>query len=611
MAGTRPIKILFFGADNVGPSAVAEALARRAAAGRALVFSAGIEPGDAVDPVLAAAVEKAGADLSAHRPRGIRELGILPFDVVVTVDGDALEKIRCAGCWEKDASGRSSDSDASAPIFFGAPIHIHWTLAAREIGDPTARVGETARHVEALFDHGYLPALAAQRRTTADILGSLDDGLILHDEQRRIYLFNEAAERITGHRRVDVLGKDCHDVLPPDGLCGSLCPYADKPPENPGDKDAEITFTTPRGEEKRLQVRTWHLEADGGAPRGVLAMIRDVTEVSHLRFELRETRSFHGMVGVSSAMREVVQMIRQVTASDYPVLITGESGTGKELVAHAIHNESRRQGGPFVPINCGALPEQILESELFGHVRGAFTGAIRDKKGRFELADKGTLFLDEVGELSPAFQVKLLRVLQEKRFELVGSEKTVHVDVRVISATNRNLLEMVRAGGFREDLYYRLCVVPIDIPPLRERREDVALLADHALSMVRKETGKEIVGIADEAMERMLAYDWPGNVRELINALRFAGIRCDGPRVLVRHLPPEVRGDDRAVSSSTVRPSPAVADAGSPKRRGKLTAEAVDRALVQARGNKVRAAKILGVGRATLYRFLKDRSVSR
>jgi transcriptional regulator with GAF, ATPase, and Fis domain len=312
------------------------------------------------------------------------------------------------------------------------------------------------------------------------------------------------------------------------------------------------------------------------------------------------------------------------------VLITGESGTGKELVATAIHAESGRRGGPLVPVNCGALPENILESELFGHVRGAFTGAIRDKKGRFELADGGTLFLDEVGELPPSFQVRLLRVLQEKRFERVGGEQQVSVDVRIIAATNRDLKEMVQQGSFREDLFYRLCVVPIQLPPLRDRREDVPPLVGQILERVSRETGKRIERLSAPAMDLLLAHAWPGNIRELINALQFAAVRCRGSAIEIEHLPPEIRaagasGTSRLYSPVTPPEESAAAatsaevvqefGAGQPAgdampapvkgKRTKLTAEAVERALIATGGNKVKAAKLLGVGRATLYRFFQ------
>ncbi|MGQ9591382.1 MAG: sigma 54-interacting transcriptional regulator [Planctomycetota bacterium] len=324
-------------------------------------------------------------------------------------------------------------------------------------------------------------------------------------------------------------------------------------------------------------------------------------ELALLRRQLSAERSFAGIVGASPKMLELFQTIREVARVDVPVLIQGESGTGKELVAAAIHSEGSRADRPFVPVNCSALPESLLESELFGHVRGAFTGAIRDKKGRFELADGGTIFLDEVGDLSPAIQVSLLRVLQERRIERVGDERTLAVDVRVISASNRDLRQLVAEGKFREDLYYRLCVVPIYLPPLRERKEDIPQLAEHILKQVSADSNRELV-LSPEALDLLVRYDWPGNVRELQNAIYFASVKSQGRVLDPSHFPPTVvrgRRGDEARREGTPEPG---------KRRGrrrKLTEAAVAEALRETHGNKQRAAVLLGVSRATLYEYLE------
>ena len=291
-------------------------------------------------------------------------------------------------------------------------------------------------------------------------------------------------------------------------------------------------------------------------------------------------------------MREIFQLIRDLAHSEVSVCITGETGTGKELVATAIHRESWRGDGPFIPINCGALPEGILESELFGHVKGAFTGAIHDRKGRFELADQGTLFLDEVAELPGRLQVKLLRVLQEGCFEPVGSEKTIRVDVRVISATNRDLKEMVQRGTFRQDLFYRLNVVPVRVPSLRERVSDIPLLVDHFLALFTLQ-GKKTVQLHPETHHLLLNYPWPGNVRELHNALEYGLIRSRGQVILPQDLPPEVQQIKEEKVAGKGRPVV-------------LNAGMVREALGRSGGNRSQAARHLGVGRATLYRFLKD-----
>ncbi|MDY6973192.1 MAG: sigma 54-interacting transcriptional regulator [Thermodesulfobacteriota bacterium] len=324
----------------------------------------------------------------------------------------------------------------------------------------------------------------------------------------------------------------------------------------------------------------------------VIVLLEDITALNALRCRLKTEHSFSGIIGRNEKILELFNLIREVADVNIPVLIQGESGTGKELVASAIHNEGPRKEMPFVPVNCGALPEGLLESELFGHVKGAFTGAVRDKRGRFELAEGGTMFLDEVAELPRSVQVKLLRVLQDGTFERVGGEKTLSVDVRLISATNRNLKREVERNNFREDLYYRIKVIPIDLPPLRERRGDIQLLVDYFLEKFGKE-GRESPGVSGEALSRIIDYSWPGNVRELQSALRFALVKSAGMLIQPAHLPPELKE-----TKSNRRHS------RGPNR--KLDPERVRAALIQSGDNKAKAARILGVGRATLYRFLDD-----
>jgi transcriptional regulator with GAF, ATPase, and Fis domain len=339
------------------------------------------------------------------------------------------------------------------------------------------------------------------------------------------------------------------------------------------------------------------MKDDSGKAVGCLASFRDVTKLLELERRLGEIQQFSGIIGNHPTMLNVFDLIRHLATSDVPVLIQGESGTGKELVAAAIHNEGNRAGKHFVPVNCGALPAGTLESELFGHVRGAFTGAIRDKKGRFELADGGTIFLDEVGELSPEAQVKLLRVLQEGAFERVGGETTIKVDVRVISATNKDLKQEVAAGKFREDLYYRLCVVPINLPPLRERKTDIPLFAEHFLKRAVAEAKRENVLLSHEALSVMMDYQWPGNVRELQNVIQYALVKCRGNIIKPLHLPD-------TILSQIIKAKPKKRH-----RKRKLELATVRRALREADGNKVKVAKLLGVSRATLYRFISDTGI--
>jgi DNA-binding NtrC family response regulator len=308
-------------------------------------------------------------------------------------------------------------------------------------------------------------------------------------------------------------------------------------------------------------------------------------EAGQLRQRLSERHRVSNLVGTSPAMKQVYDTVLQVAPSRATVLITGESGTGKELVAAAIHEHSPRVKGPFVKLHCAALAETLLESELFGHERGAFTGAVQRRDGRFQQADGGTLFLDEIGEISPAIQVKLLRFLQEHEFERVGGNQTIKVDVRVVAATNRNLLQRVKDGQFREDLYYRLNVVAVDMPPLRGRPSDIPLLATHFLHRYSKENGKALAGFTDEALERLVQYHWPGNVRELENAVERAVVVCKGERVRAEDL------------STSIAPMPQ--NGGAPPIPGSKLAElekfAILRTLEHTGGSTSRAADILGI----------------
>ena len=328
-----------------------------------------------------------------------------------------------------------------------------------------------------------------------------------------------------------------------------------------------------------------------GSLVGVIASFRDVTDRIGLQIQLGKLKGFGEIIGQDPKMLQIYGQIRDLATNNYPVFISGQTGTGKELVAKAIHTESRRGGGPFVPVNCGALPEGLLERELFGHVKGAFTGAIRDKKGRFELAHKGTLFLDEVADLPKSVQSKLLRVLQEGTFERVGGEKTISVDVRLISATNRNFKAEMKNGNFREDLYYRINVVPIHLPPLKERRSDIPLLLENFL-VKAKEEGQDTPGLSKEALDIMKDYLWPGNVRELHGYLRFALVRAKGGLIQVVHLPSELK----ELAKNRISRGPS----------RKLDKEIVRTAMTQSGGNKAKAARSLAVGRATLYKFLAD-----
>jgi PAS domain S-box-containing protein len=436
-----------------------------------------------------------------------------------------------------------------------------------------------------------LESLICQKDNLELVLDSLKEGILAHDDQRRIFFINREAERITGFSREEVLGRDCHEAFGAP-LCGGRCAFCDPAPEPPGHAEYSLNITSKNGETLRVEMTVTRMSGSDGTAGGVIAAFRDVTDLFSLQLRAEELTSFRSIIGRDNKMLNIFSQIKDVAAYEYPVHISGETGTGKELVATAIHLESRRAGSPFVPINCGALPEGLIESELFGHVKGAFSGAIRDKKGRFELADAGTVFLDEVAEISNPMQVKLLRFLQEGKFERVGGEHTLGVNTRVISATNRNLKKEVERGRFREDLYYRLNVIPLHLPPLRERRIDIPLLIEQFLNDACQRYGKPPLKMSSRALAMMLDYRWPGNVRELQNAVQFAFVKSNGKLIAPEDLPLELR--------ETVN----VCARRGPMR--KLDPESVQSALERSGGNKAKAAKTMGVGRATLYRFLND-----
>lgn len=589
-------RLLFVSDADTCRGRLAEACLRARGGPRLEVFAAGVSAGEA-NPLTVRVLDEIDVPMFARLPRDLSTLPAGDFDLIVTLSDGARD-----ACLDSTKLSH----DLRKRLLGGVPDFLHWSIddPSRPAASPEAAIEAVRRardelclRIDTLVNDGFLDVFRRQRDRLQHFADLLDEGILIHDELRNIHLVNRAFLRITGRRREDLVGLDCHTVFEPHGLCGGDCQFCsgDDPPL--GRKSYRVPLITADGERRQLRMTTEPLELEPGR-MGVMAVLRDETVERDLRAELSVKRRFHGMVGVSRAARDVYAAIERVSVSDYPVLVTGESGTGKELVAGAIHAESSRHAGAFVPVNCGAIPESIVESELFGHVRGAFTGAIRDKKGRFELADHGTLFLDEVGELPPSVQAKLLRVLETQRFTRVGDEREIQVDVRVVSATNRDLRAMVREGRFREDLFYRLCVVPLDLPPLRERREDIPLLIEHALERIVKETGRAGLRLGGPALDVLSAYYWPGNVRELINALQYASVRCTGTDIGTEHLPPEVRiGSPAMTAAETVTPISAPG-------RYKLTTEAVEWALKETGGNRAAAARRLGVGRATLYRFL-------
>ena len=325
-----------------------------------------------------------------------------------------------------------------------------------------------------------------------------------------------------------------------------------------------------------------------------MLVIRDLTRVAEMEGELRGRYNLHNIVGKSHKLQRIFRLLDELMNTDTTVLITGETGTGKELIAKALHYGGVRAAKPMVTVNCSALPENLLESELFGHVKGAFTGASKDRVGRFQAAHGGTIFLDEVGDIPPNLQLKLLRVLQEKTFERVGDSTTYQVDVRVIAATNCDLKKKVSLGEFREDLYYRLKVLEIALPPLRERREDIPLLINHFLTLFNKSYNKSIEGISQDALKIFMIYPWPGNVRELQHAIEHAFVLCNSPTITLEHLPAEIKD---------YSPQEVPAPADRPKISS-LQPPDILQALVKTGWNKAKAARLLGISRPTLYQLI-------
>ncbi len=434
------------------------------------------------------------------------------------------------------------------------------------------------------------------------VLDNLKLGVIAHTPERIITVFNKEAEKITGYKKEEVIGKDCHVVFQAP-FCGSKCSFCEETPDLTSEtKEYPVTTITKTGETRHLQMTVSAIIDNAGIFKGVIASFKDMTDSISTSLRAETLSNFAGIIGKDKTMQDIFRQIRDVALYNYPVHVSGDTGTGKERVAYAIHDISSYGTGAFVPVNCGAIPEGIVESELFGHVKGAFSGAVKERKGRFELAHKGTLFLDEVAELPLKTQVKLLRFLQEGSFEKVGGEKKVSVDVRIISATNKNLKEEVQHGRFREDLYYRLNVIPIHLPPLRKRKSDIPLLAAHFLAEAEQESGNKVPSLAPESLNFMMDYKWPGNVRELKNVIQFSVVRSRGEKILPTDLPVDLTGDTHIPLIPPIHLAPP--DLGLPLTQGRLTVESVKIALTKTGGNKSKAARVLGVGRATLYRFL-------
>jgi PAS domain S-box-containing protein len=426
------------------------------------------------------------------------------------------------------------------------------------------------------------------------ILESISDGVFTVDASWRITSFNRAAEKITGIPRTEAIGKPCSEVFR-SSMCETACALRRTLKTGKPVIGRSGYIVDARGERIPISVSTAVLRDARGRVMGGAETFRDLSDIEALRRELEGRFRVGDIASHSPLMQRVLEALPAVAARPSTVLVLGETGTGKELVARTIHELSPRRKGPFVAVNCGALPDTLLESELFGYKRGAFTGASQDKPGRFALAKGGTLFLDEIGEVSPALQVRFLRVLQDRIYEPLGSTRSETADARVIVATNRDLAERVRAGAFREDLYYRVNVVRVELPPLRRRKEDIPLLVEQFVERQNRLQGKSVAGVTPGALSLLMAHDWPGNVRELENAIERAFIHCGGGNIGIEHLPEELTARARAREGA----------GGIRSVRDSVEAQAIRSALARSGFNRAAAARELGIHKTTLFRKLK------
>jgi two-component system, NtrC family, response regulator HydG len=443
------------------------------------------------------------------------------------------------------------------------------------------------------------------------VVDTIQDGVMVVSPEGVIVSVNRAFEQITGYSRHEIVGQRCTTIN---------CTSCDIARQKEGChwcvmfkhghlSKQRCSITRKDGRIVHILKNASVFKDQTGVVNGAVETMTDITElmaketqIENYRQELDAEDRFHGMIGVSTAMQQVFELIANAARSDAPVIIYGESGSGKEMVARAIHDAGRRHNRPYVKVNCAALNESLLESELFGHVKGAYTGAHKSREGRFEAANGGDIFLDEIGDMPLSTQVKLLRVLEEKVVERVGDNQPIGVDVRVISATNRNLAEMIASGAFREDFYYRINVIPIHIPPLRERVEDIPLLARSFFNRIRLKSGKTLDGISKTAMDRLMTYPWPGNARELKSAFEFAFVSCPGGMIGPDHLPPQIANGAPVCGETAVSLDESLDDV---KRRRLMDA------LKRTHGNQSETARLLGISRTSVWNQIKKYNINK
>lgn len=480
-------------------------------------------------------------------------------------------------------TGVPSIETASEAVRLGAFDYLPKPVRQKDL----IRVASTALKHKAVVDEKE--SLTTNLKA---IFKSVRDGIITVDREFKVIEINHAAENICGMSRQEFAGKSLDARNNP--CCERCIDILRKTLSQK--KMTQTRFITCRRNnlpEQVVSLNATPLISNTGTLSGAVLVIRDETRLATLEKNLKERSSFHNIVGKNEKMQNIYTLMEDLAHVRSTVLVTGESGTGKELIADALHYGSSFSGNPLIKVNCGTLSENLLESELFGHVKGSFSGAVKDRVGRFQLANGGTIFLDEIGEISPKMQIALLRVLQEKEFEQVGDSTPIKVNVRVVAATNKDLKKEVEAGRFRKDLYYRLKVVEITLPPLRKRKEDIPLLMEHFQRQFNTEMNKKILGVSEDVKDLFLRYGWSGNIRELKHVMEHAFIFCRGNIISMEHLPFEIAGaplDEEEIGTEQ---------------------EKLINALKKSRWNKTKAAEILGMSRQHLYRKLKEYGINK